>query len=222
MCAGGYGLATWRAGRPENVRAAFHRLFHKRGEQTYQQTYWLGVHAQKCPLDMWVFQEILHETRPDVLIEAGTYKGGSAYYFASLFDLMGRGRVVTIDIEDHKEKPAHPRITYLLGSSTSPAIVGRVRESIRPGEKVMVVLDSDHHAPHVREELRLYSGLVTPGCFLVVEDTHFNGHPILPRWGPGPAEALADFLRADSSFVVDASREKFLMSFNPGGYLRRR
>jgi cephalosporin hydroxylase len=219
--AAGIGAATMWWQRPDQVRKSFHVLYHRRGDQTYNNTRWLGLEVQKNPFDLWVFQEILFETKPDVLVEAGTYKGGSALYFASLFDLMGRGRVVTIDIEDHPEKRQHARIAYLLGSSTSPGIVAKVKSLIQPGEKVMVVLDSDHHRDHVLNELRLYSPLVSAGQYLIVEDTHFNGHPILPRYGPGPLEAVHEFTAANRDFVPDRSREKFLFTFNPEGYLKR-
>lgn len=219
--AAGYWIASNRSARPEQVKAAFHRLYHQRGEHTYNSTYWLGAPAQKSPLDMWSFQEILYETKPDVLVEMGTFKGGSAYFFASIFDLLKHGRVVTVDIEEFKGKPQHERITYLLGSSTSAEIAAKVRSSILPGERVMVVLDSDHHRDHVLKELRLYNGLVTPGCYLVVEDTHFNGHPILPKFGPGPMEAVDEFLGTNAAFVRDRTRERFLLTFNPGGYLKR-
>jgi cephalosporin hydroxylase len=85
----------------------------------------------------------------------------------------------------------------------------------------MVVLDSDHHRDHVRNELRLYSDMVSPGCYLIVEDTHFNGHPIVPKFGPGPWEAVEEFLAAHPNFERDRSRERFLLSFNPGGWLKR-
>jgi cephalosporin hydroxylase len=85
----------------------------------------------------------------------------------------------------------------------------------------MVVLDSDHHKDHVLEELRLYSPLVSVGQYLIVEDTHFNGHPILKNFGPGPWEAVEEFLRERPDFAVDSSREKYGMTFNPHGYLRR-
>jgi cephalosporin hydroxylase len=217
----GFGLASHRASRPDRVVAAYHRLFHKYGDSTYQNTRWLGVRAQKCPLDMWVFQEILYETRPDVLVEMGTFQGGSALYFASVFDLLGHGRVVTVDIEDQPEKPRHERITYLLGSSTSDEIAQKVAGLIKSGERVMVVLDSDHHRDHVLREMRRYASLVSPGCYLIVEDTHFNGHPILPKFGPGPMEAVQEFLKERTDFIPDRSREKFLMTFNPSGYLKR-
>lgn len=218
----GFAVTSYRDRRPENVIAAFHRLFHKRGETTYNNTRWLGTDIQKCPLDLFVFQEILYETRPDVLVETGTFKGGSALYFASLFDLMNHGRVITVDIEDQPVKPKHPRITYLLGSSTSDEILAKIHGLIAPGEKVMVTLDSNHARDHVIKELNLYAPLVSAGCYLVVEDTHFNGHPILPKFGPGPMEAVSEFLATGgASFARDASREKYLLTFNPGGFLRR-
>ena len=86
----------------------------------------------KCPLDMWVFQEIMYETRPDVVVETGTRLGGSSAYFASILDLLGKGRVITVDIVDYPDKPQHDRITYLTGSSTSLEIIERIRELISP------------------------------------------------------------------------------------------
>lgn len=213
--------ASWWLTRPSRVVANYHRWFHRNGASTYNNTHWLGIETQKCPLDTWIFQELLFEVKPDVMVETGTYKGGSSYYYASLMDLMGRGRVLTVDIEDYPGKPQHQRVTFFLGSSTSPDTLARLRAAIGPGEKVMVTLDSDHHAAHVAEELRLYSELVTPGSYLVVEDTHFNGRPILPKFGPGPAEAVEAFLRSNDRFQEDRSREKFGMTFNPGGWLKR-
>jgi cephalosporin hydroxylase len=219
------GLAVWITRRylldPERTRAAFHVLFHKNGAQTYNHTFFLGVPVQKCPFDLWVMQEMIYELKPDVIVEAGTYKGGSAYYYARLMDLIHHGRVITIDIEDYPGKPTHPRVTFLLGSSTDPKIFDRVRSLIQPGETVTVFLDSDHHKAHVLRELRMYHALVTPGSYLIVEDTHFNGHPILPKFGPGPWEAVEDFLHEHPEFQPDRSREKYGMTFNPRGYLKR-
>ena len=178
----------------------------------------------KCPLDMWVFQEIMYETRPDVIVETGTARGGSAFYFASILDLLGKGRVITVDILDLPDKPQHNRITYLTGSSTSPEIIGRIRDFIAPNEKVMVFLDSDHSKAHVQRELELYIGLVTPGQYLIVEDTQLNGHPIFTTAvapGPGPMEAVHEFLSESSKFVADRSREKYGLTFNPNGFLKR-
>jgi cephalosporin hydroxylase len=119
------------------------------------------------------------------------------------------------------EWPSHPRIAYLTGSSTSALIVDQVRTRVAGASRVMVILDSDHKKDHVLDELRLYSPLVTKGSYLIVEDTNINGRPVFPGFGPGPAEAVDDFLSANTAFERDPSRERFLVTFNPGGYLRR-
>jgi cephalosporin hydroxylase len=220
----GAGMAAgrWWERRPQQVRDNFHVLYHRTGAAVqFGNMSWLGVPIQKCAFDTWVIQEILWETKPDVIVETGTYKGGSAYYYASVLDAIGRGRVLTVDIEPQPNLPKHARIEYLAGSSTSPEIVARIRQSIRSGEKVMVLLDSDHRAPHVTAELGLYAEFVTPESYLIVEDTQFNGHPVLPNFGAGPWEAVDAFLAENPSFKPDRSREKFGMTFNPRGYLKR-
>jgi len=96
-----------------------------------------------------------------------------------------------------------------------------VKSLIAPGERVMVSLDSDHRKPHVAQELKIYSELVTRGCYLVVEDTNVNGHPVRPDFGPGPMEALREFMSSDHRYVSDHAREKFGVTFFPDGWLRR-
>lgn len=199
----------------------FHVLYYESLNDTWNNTYWLGVRTLKLPLDLWIFQEIIYATKPDVIVEAGTYNGGSALFMASLLDTIGKGRVITIDIEDFPGKPRHDRITYLIGSSTADEIVGKVRSLIGEDDTVMVVLDSDHHAEHVLNELRIYGEMVTTGNYLIAEDTNVNGHPVQPEFGAGPSEAVQTFLKDNHAFAVDAKREKFLFTFNPGGYLIR-
>jgi cephalosporin hydroxylase len=202
----------------------FHDLYYngKPGEGfIFQRTSWFGVPTAKCPMDMWIYQEILTDLRPDIIIECGTFMGGSALYFAHLFDNLGSGRIITIDIEEREGRPEHPHIAYLTGSSTDPDIFDQVTAAIPSGSKVMVILDSDHSYAHVSKELELYSPLVSQGQYLVVEDTNVNGHPTYAEFGPGPWEAAHDFMRSNDDFVVDKGREKFLMTFNPSGYLLR-
>jgi len=205
---------------PNGIKA-YHVWSYNSFETTWKNTYWLGVPLEKFPLDLWIYQEIFYETKPDILIEAGTYKGGSAYFFASIFDLMKHGRVLTSDIQDFPDKPKHDRITYFIGSSTSDAILSSIRAAIKPGESVMVSLDSDHQKAHVLKELRLYSPLVTVGNYLVVEDTNINGHPVFPQFGPGPMEAVQEFLQENHDFISDHSREKFGVTYYPDGWLKR-
>jgi cephalosporin hydroxylase len=201
---------------------AFHRLYYDAGPQTWEQTRWLGVRTLKCPIDLWIYQEILAELRPGLVIETGTFDGGSALYLAGVMDQLHHGRVVTVDIEERPGRPRHDRVTYVRGSSVSPDVVGRLARQARGRGPVMVILDSDHSRDHVLAELHAYADLVTPGSYLIVEDTNVNGHPVLPEFGPGPAEAVAAFLAERSDFEVDRSRERLLMTFNPGGFLHRR
>ncbi len=198
----------------------FHKLYYE-SPDTWRNTFWLGIPAQKCPLDLWIYQEIIFEVKPDVIIECGTYAGGSALFLASVCDFVKRGTIITIDVEAREGRPKHKRIRYLLGSSTSKEIVDKVRGFIKARHRVMVVLDSDHSKDYVLNELRIYSKFVTRGSYLIVEDTNINGHPVLPDFGPGPMEAIQEFLSENNNFVADRSRTKFYMSFNPNGWLRR-
>lgn len=198
---------------------SFHRLYYNAKEQTFLSTFWLGVPAQKYPSDLWIYQEIIMEIKPDLIIECGTAKGGSALFMASVLEILGKGQVVTIDIEPSGGKPHHKRIEYLVGSSVAKDIQEQVARLVSNKERVMVVLDSDHHKQHVLNELRIYSPFVTRGSYLIVEDTNLNGNPVFPEFGPGPMEAVSQFLQGNTEFVVDSSREKFYMTANPGGYL---
>jgi cephalosporin hydroxylase len=181
---------------------------------------WLGAQALKNPLDLWVYQEILFETRPELIVETGTYRGGSALFLASMCDLLGAGEVVSIDIEPVRDDyPEHPRITYLGGrSSTDPDVLEEVRARAA-GRSTLVVLDSDHSQAHVEAELRAYAPIVPVGCYLIVEDSNIG--QIRKDLMPGPLQAIETFLAGDREFEVDREREKFLITFNPGGYLRR-
>lgn len=202
---------------------AFHRLYYDErveGRQTVLLS-WFGHRILKCPFDIWTYQEIVHETKPELIVECGTRYGGGALYLASLLDLRGGpGEVVTIDITAMKNRPVHPRIRYVMGSTLDPAIVARVREAAA-GKRTMVILDSDHSATQVAAELAIYPELVSTGCYLIVDDANLGGHPVLPEHGPGPTEALDAWYPTQTDFVIDRSRERFMLSLNPRGFLRR-
>jgi cephalosporin hydroxylase len=206
----------------QRIVRRFHQLYYYARERTWKDnTFWLNVPTAKCPLDLWVYQEIIYETKPDIIVEAGTAHGGSALYLASICDSVERGQIITIDVRELPDRPQHQRIKYLTGSSVSEEIVAEVSGSIKQDDRVMVILDSDHRAEHVLRELEIYSRMVTVGNYLIVEDTNANGHPVLPLWGAGPMEAVEQFTSTRRDFVTDHQREKFFMTFNPKGYLCR-
>jgi len=202
---------------------AFHQLYFdaRAFNMTWRNTSWMGQPILKCPLDLWLYQEMIHRLRPDVIVETGTAFGASAHFLAHMMDIVGTGRVITVDVEHRPNRPEHARITYLTGSSVAPEIVAQVHDLVGRAETVLVLLDSDHSRDHVRAELDAYHGLVTRGSYLVVEDTNLNGHPVDPEYGPGPMEALQDFLGTNPQFAHDSAMDKFFLTFNPGGYLLR-
>jgi cephalosporin hydroxylase len=209
----------WR----QDVADGFHRRWYDAGEGggTWKDARFLGVTTWKVPFDLWVYQELVWELRPGLIVETGTAHGGSALYLATLCETIGSGEVVSVDVGHWPDRPAPPPLTDLTATSTDPAAVARVAERAAGAGTVLVVLDSDHRRDHVLAELRAYAPLVTPGSYLVVEDTNVNGHPVYEAFGPGPMEAVQDFLKERDDFEVDRSREKFLFTFNPGGWLRK-
>jgi cephalosporin hydroxylase len=171
---------------------------------------------------LWIYQEILWEVKPALIIECGTAAGGSTLFLAQMCDLIGKGQVVSIDIVTQPGVPEHPRITYLTGNTLEDGITAKVRVMAKGIAPVLAILDSDHRMSHVLQEMRIYGELVTFGSYLIIEDTNINGHPVLPGSGPGPMEAVEQFLRENHGFLVDESREKFMLTQNPQGYLRKK
>lgn len=198
----------------------FNRFYYD--SYVWNETRWMGARVMKCPLDLFVYQELIYETKPDIIIETGTAFGGSALFLAHIFDAMGRGKVITIDIDPGESRPQHKRIAYVTGSSVADDVVGKVKKELTPGARVMAILDSDHTRDHVLKEMECWGPLVSKGCYLVVEDSNINGHPVYPHFGPGPMEALRDYLSANpGQFEIDREREKFFVTFNPSGFLKK-
>jgi len=201
--------------------ALFHWLYYNAAERTWLNTHWLGVPLLKNPLDLWIYQEIIFDLKPDWIIECGTFYGGSALYLASICELVGKGQVISIDTKKTELLSEHHRIIYLRGNSVSEEIIERLRDIIQKESVVMVLLDSCHEMSHVNNEIRIYSDFVTKDSYLIVEDSNINGHPVYSSFGPGPMEAIEAFLKDNGDFEIDQSKEKFFLTFNPNGYLKR-
>jgi cephalosporin hydroxylase len=182
---------------------------------------WMGRPIIQLPEDMVRLQELIYQEAPDVIVETGIAHGGSLIFYASLFEAMGHGRVIGIDIEirphNRAAVEAHPmmkRIEMIEGSSTAPAIVAEVAGRVTEGEKVMVLLDSNHSYEHVLGELRAYAPLVGIGGYLVATDGIMQdvvGAPrSAPDWGTNnPQQAARDFVREDSRFVIEEPQWAF-------------
>jgi cephalosporin hydroxylase len=204
------------------IRALFFRDLIRK-TKNFGNTSWLGHPILQNVLDLWTIQETIFSVRPSLLIECGTNRGGSSFFYANLFDLLGEGQVVTIDVE-RLHQLSHPRIDYLIGSSTSPDIVIWVRKkAAATSGPVMVILDSDHTEGHVRRELDSYASLVTPGSYLLVQDGVIDTLRVFRPGRPGPLRAIEDFLRSNDDFEIDSERcKRFLITHHPSGWLRRK
>jgi cephalosporin hydroxylase len=208
------------------LRAVVSRLFFDElvaVTDNFSRTTWLGRPIWQNVLDLWTIQETISEVKPALLVECGTHRGGSALFYANLFDLLGRGRVITIDIAPLAAL-AHPRVDVVIGSSVSADVIARVRAAAEAeAGPVMVILDSDHSRRHVRAELERYAPFVTPGSFLLVQDGIIDFLPFFRAARPGPFPAIQDFLAQHPEFEVDAERSRrFLISHHPSGWLRRK
>ena len=195
---------------------------------------WLGLPIIQMPEDIVLIQEIIWDTQPDVIIETGIAWGGSIVLYASLTELIGKGQVIAIDkvlpqknIDQIMKYNFSNRINLFEGSSIDPEIIEKVTALIKPTDKVMVILDSNHTHEHVYKELHTWSKLVTSGNYLVASDTIVEEIPEQkhrPRpWGHGnnPMTAVNMFLSEQSRFSRDNNYNcKAINSFTRNGYLK--
>ena len=220
-----YPTAEWARGRAVSIVADFHRFWYD--TDRYASVTWWGHECWKAPTDMVIYAELIHALRPTVIIECGVYRGGSSLFLAHMLELLGQGQVIAIDIHDTDDigpdprgqmRPTHPRLRYIKGSSVDTHVVGMVDLACQadPGP-VLVILDSDHTAPHVLAELQAYGPLAT---VIVVEDTDL-GHEVIPEWGPGPREAVDEWLARNPDWYADRAMERLLLTCAPNGFLRR-
>lgn len=186
---------------------------------TWHYTTFLGIGMMKAPNDLWAYQDLIAEYQPKTIIETGTYTGASALWFAFLMDMLNieGGHVYTIDFEDRR-KCDHPRITFLGGDSTDPEIAAGLAESIQ--YPLLVSLDADHSAAHVRKELELYAPLCRVGDWLVVEDTNISWPG--DNGDRGARGGIESYVCAHpGEFRQEPLMERWLLTMHPGGWLQR-
>lgn len=200
--------------------------------QLWQRVRWLGVEVWQWPTDLLIMQELIFEQKPKFIVETGTAHGGSSIFYASMLELMGGGQVISIDVKHSdevrqrvEEHQYGSKVTLITADSCKPDTLAKIREILGDETNVLVALDSDHSYAHVRDELDAYQHLVPVGGNLVVFDTVMSLLGTMPGYGSwkqdNPLRAVDEFLAGNSAFVRDESRERLMISFCGGGFLKR-
>jgi cephalosporin hydroxylase len=193
---------------------------------------WDGVEILQYPNDLVLYQEIIAEQEPEWIIETGTHAGGLTLYLSGVLQsIKPDAKILTVDVDPTrwnrttKETIKNPNVRVLLdrvefveGGSTAPEVIVKMKQRIGTSKKVLVILDSLHTKEHVVSEMNAYGEMVSPGGYMIVTDTHLDS-----LWGEvGPKAALDAFLPSHPEFTPDRSRERFVVSANFGGWLRKK
>lgn len=205
----------------------YHKYYEK--NRIWEKNSFLGIPCWKLPMDAFVIQELIYRTRPDYIIETGTGHGGSALFYASICELIGEGKVITVD-NDHSKRNSHEwgmfewedRIIFFTGDSVD--VFPKIKRYIGDNVSCMVILDSWHSKEHVYREMLMYNALVKQGGYMIIEDSHAAGNPVPWKHNDdGPMGAIKQWIGSyGDKWEIDESCEKHLLTFNPHGYLRRR
>ena len=194
---------------------------------------WLGVPIIQLSEDIIMMQELIWKVRPDMIIECGLAHGGSALFYASILELIGKGIVIGVDNEIRKyneiaikNHPLSHRLVLIEGSSISPQVVLKIKQLTKNQKKIMVILDSNHSKDHVLKELELYQDIVTPGSYLVAMDGVQQFVSDIPNGKPewkedNPLAAINTFLKKTKNFQVDEHYSRLKVTANPKGFLKK-
>lgn len=235
------GVYTFPMASPEAFSAVSQGYLRCGWDNKYVYSFtWLGRPIIQLPDDVIRLQELIYNLKPDVIVETGIAHGGSAIFYASLCKLMGCGRVVAVDIDlrSHnraaiEQDPLSSLITLIDGSSIASATVEKVRSQIKPGETVLIFLDSLHTREHVLEELNLYASLVSVGSYIVAMDGIMQFLEGAPRSKNGwkqnnPTQAAKEFASSRSDFVLitppipfNEGKVNTRVSYCPEAFLKR-
>ncbi|QPC82796.1 class I SAM-dependent methyltransferase [Phototrophicus methaneseepsis] len=201
--------------------------YHQR-ELIFRDVHWMGQPTLKNVMDCWIYQEVIYEVQPEVIVEIGSFSGGSTLFFAHMLDLLGAGKVVSVDINRHAYNVSHDRIIEVTGDSTTQEVMQQVRQHCA-GKRTLVIHDGDHRHHTVLTDLNHYAPLVTPGSYLIVEDGIVDIYPyeetgaaLEPDFqDKGPLWAVATFMAENPQFTYDRTRERYWLTYNPFSFLKR-
>jgi cephalosporin hydroxylase len=182
-------------------------------------------------MDAWIYQEIIFEVKPDIIVEIGNKNGGSTLFLASILELLGHGKILAVDLNHDGFTASHSRIELITGDCSDKGIIAELKDECI-GKRVLVIHDAEHTRDAVLRDLRNYAPLVSPGSYLIIEDSSSGvpgfsqdanrplGSFLLPD-ADTPLQGIEAFLTENKSFYVDVSRERYILTANYRGFLRR-
>jgi cephalosporin hydroxylase len=187
-------------------------------DMAMKQVHYRGVPTWKNVFDLWIVQEIIHEIQPETVVEIGTKFGGTTLWLSDTMKTVASGSVISVDLKRPRiDFPEN--VQFVEGDSIAAETVAQVKR-LCGDHRTMVMADGNHAAEHVFQELMLYGPMVAPGCYFVVEDGIVDVMD-WPQYQPGPLAAVQRFLGENNSFIIDTTREKFILTYAPGGFLKR-
>jgi cephalosporin hydroxylase len=203
---------------PDDLREAFTDAVWR--NLPWRFTSWLGTPVTTPPTDLLAYQEVVSRVRPDWVIDIGTNDPGRATFLASICELIGHGQVLVIQDPGTGAPPPHFRLRCCPGAPLDPAVVDHVHARVADGNAV-VMLGACADRDTTTAQFEAYANLVKVGSYVIVTDTIVNGRPVWTSFGPGPAEGIKQILNRHGEFLADPEMEKYALTFNPGGFLRR-
>ena len=199
-------------------------------------TSYRGFPIQKIPSDYLIYQMIVHEVQPDLIIEIGTMRAGSALYFADLMDAMNieGGEVHTIDIVDFESRDYKVKVDPEVIHSNeriktfTDGFKNYDLDNCKKFNKVLVIDDGSHIYEEVLEALEKFKDVVTLGSYFIVEDGNALEIELSPErldsLNGGPLRAISEFLSRPNGFTVELKWCDMFginSTFNTYGYLKK-
>jgi cephalosporin hydroxylase len=197
-----------------------------------------GVPIAKFPEDLRVYEHLLWEAAPTVVIELGTQYGGSTLWFRDrLRTLAEYGRVrdplvVTVDVDLSLARETFGAaghdlagIVLVEGDILDPALPARIAEHVPAESACLVVEDTAHVYETTSAALRGFAPFVPAGGYFVVEDTCLDIDELRldEEWPRGTLAALRDWFETPgaASFTIRRERETYGLTCHPYGFLQR-
>jgi cephalosporin hydroxylase len=194
----------------------------QRGTMAYR---YRGIPLLKNPFDLALYPMLLDHAKPRTLIEIGSYRGGSAVWFADQGRALGLElAVVSVDRELPQGVVA-PNVTFLEGDAHALANVLSPDFMSALPRPLLVVEDSSHLAGTTTAVLDFFDPLLRSGEYIVIEDGILTDMRAADRYDGGPLRAIEAFLgRNPGRYTIDRHFCDYFgrnVTWNVNGYLRR-